>query len=69
MFWVNGRMYIRIDCIGCGGLGKVYWVFVENGKMFVFKCVFFESVDENMVRGFKGEIDLFKRLYGVDRVI
>ncbi|CAP67777.1 uncharacterized protein PODANS_1_16610 [Podospora anserina S mat+] len=69
MLRVNGRTYTRIDCIGRGGSGKVYRVSAENGKMFALKRVSLESADENTVRGFKGEIDLLKRLHGVDRVI
>lgn len=66
---VNGRIYTRIDCIGRGGSGKVYRVSAESGKMLALKRVSLESADENTVRGFKGEIDLLKRLHGVDRVI
>ncbi|KAK0718933.1 kinase-like domain-containing protein [Apiosordaria backusii] len=69
MLRVNGRTYTRIDCIGRGGSGKVYRVSAENGKMLALKRVSLESADENTVRGFKGEIDLLKRLHGVDRVI
>jgi len=66
---VNGRIYTRIDCIGRGGSGKVYRVSAESGKMLALKRVSLESADEHTVRGFKGEIDLLKRLHGVDRVI
>jgi len=66
---VNGRTYTRIDCIGRGGSGKVYRVSAESGKMLALKRVSLEHADENTVKGFKGEIDLLKRLHGVDRVI
>ncbi|KAK5655474.1 hypothetical protein OQA88_5745 [Cercophora sp. LCS_1] len=66
---VNTRTYTRIDCIGRGGSGKVYRVSAENGKMLALKRVSLENADENTVKGFKGEIDLLKRLAGVDRVI
>ena len=66
---VNGRTYTRIDCIGRGGSGKVYRVSAENGKMMALKRVSLEHADENTVKGFKGEIDLLKRLNGVERVI
>ncbi|KAK0628480.1 hypothetical protein B0T17DRAFT_588593 [Bombardia bombarda] len=66
---VNGRTYTRIDCIGRGGSGKVYRVSAESGKMLALKRVSLENADENTVKGFKGEIDLLKRLHGVDRVI
>ncbi|KAK0632511.1 kinase-like domain-containing protein [Immersiella caudata] len=66
---VNTKTYTRIDCIGRGGSGKVYRVSAENGKMLALKRVSLESADENTVKGFKGEIDLLKRLAGIDRVI
>ncbi|KAK3372565.1 hypothetical protein B0H63DRAFT_301117 [Podospora didyma] len=66
---VNGRTYTRIDCIGRGGSGKVYRVSAESGKMLALKRVSLENADENTVKGFKGEIDLLKRLHGIDRVI
>ncbi|KAK1829892.1 kinase-like domain-containing protein [Podospora conica] len=66
---VNNRTYTRIDCIGRGGSGKVYRVSAESGKMLALKRVSLENADENTVKGFKGEIDLLKRLAGIDRVI
>jgi len=66
---VNNRTYTRIDCIGRGGSGKVYRVSAESGKMLALKRVSLENADENTVKGFKGEIDLLKRLSGIDRVI
>ncbi|KAK0655590.1 kinase-like domain-containing protein [Cercophora newfieldiana] len=66
---VNTKTYTRIDCIGRGGSGKVYRVSAENGKMLALKRVSLENADENTVKGFKGEIDLLKRLAGIDRVI
>ncbi|KAI0398473.1 kinase-like protein [Xylariaceae sp. FL0594] len=66
---VNGKCYTRIDCLGRGGSGKVYRVAADNGKMFALKRVSIENADENTVRGFKGEIDLLKKLTNVERVI
>ena len=66
---VNGRSYQRVDCVGRGGSGKVYKVTAENGKMFAMKRVSLENADEATIRGFMGEIDLLKKLSGVDRVI
>lgn len=66
---VNGRIYTRIDCIGRGGSSKVYRVSAESGKMLALKRVSLELADEQTVKGFKGEIDLLKKLEGVDRVI
>ncbi|ELQ33271.1 hypothetical protein M0657_003524 [Pyricularia oryzae] len=66
---VNGRAYNRLDCIGRGGSAKVYRVTAENGKMFALKRVSLENADTTAVKGFLGEIELLRRLSGVDRVI
>ena len=66
---VNGRSYQRVDCVGRGGSAKVYKVTAENGKMFAMKRVSLENADESTIRGFMGEIDLLKKLSGVERVI
>ncbi|CAK7267592.1 hypothetical protein SEPCBS57363_002670 [Sporothrix epigloea] len=66
---VNGRSYQRVDCVGRGGSGKVYKVTAENGKMFAMKRVSLENTDDSTIRGFMGEIDLLKKLSGVERVI
>lgn len=41
----------------------------ENSKFFALKRVNLEDADESAVRGFKGEIDLLKKLENVERVI
>ncbi|KAI2624743.1 kinase-like domain-containing protein [Xylaria nigripes] len=66
---VNGKCYTRIDSLGRGGSGKVYRVAADNGQMFALKRVSIENADENTVKGYKGEIDLLKRLTKVERVI
>ncbi|GAB1311334.1 Serine/threonine-protein kinase MPS1 [Madurella fahalii] len=66
---VNGRAYAKIDCIGRGGSGRVYRVSAESGKMLALKRVPLELLDERAIQCFKGEIELLKRLHGVDRVI
>ncbi|KAI0521361.1 kinase-like domain-containing protein [Xylaria bambusicola] len=66
---VNGKCYSRLDCLGRGGSGKVYRVAADNGKMFALKRVSIENADERTVRGYKGEIDLLKKLSKVERVI
>lgn len=66
---INGKCYTRIDCIGRGGSGKVYRVAADNGHMFALKRVSIENADENTVKGYKGEIDLLKKLTKVERVI
>ena len=66
---VNGTQYTRLDCIGRGGSSRVYRVMAENSRFFALKRVSLEDADEMAVRGFKGEIDLLKKLEGVERVI
>lgn len=67
---VNGKPYRRLDAIGKGGSSKVYKVMAENYKMLAMKKVTFTSQDgESAIRGYKGEIDLLRKLAGVERVI
>lgn len=66
---LNGKYFTRLDCIGRGGSSRVYRVMAENSKFFALKRVSLDDADETAVRGFKGEIDLLKKLESVERVI
>lgn len=66
---INGKVFQRVSCIGRGGSSRVYKVMAENDNFLAFKKVSFEDADEATVRGYKGEIDLLKKLYQVGRVI
>lgn len=66
---INGKIFARLDCIGRGGSSRVYRVMAENSKFFALKKVSLEEADENAIKGFKGEIDLLKKLENVERVI
>ncbi|KAI4088068.1 MAG: hypothetical protein LQ344_006330 [Seirophora lacunosa] len=66
---VNSKLFTRMDCVGRGGSSKVYRVMAENFKVFALKRVTLEDQDEAAIRGFKGEIDLLKKLENVDRVV
>jgi serine/threonine-protein kinase TTK/MPS1 len=66
---INGKTYTRMDIIGRGGSSKVWRVMAENYKVFALKRVSLEDADENAIRGYKGEIDLLKKLEGNDRVV
>lgn len=68
-FMVNGKPYQEIGRIGKGGSSDVYRVMAENGKLFALKRVKLEDADENAVRGYKGEIELLRKLEGVERVV
>ncbi|KAI1329806.1 kinase-like protein [Xylariaceae sp. FL0255] len=66
---VNGKCYTRIDLLGRGGCGKVYRVAADNGSMFALKRIAIEGANADMIKGFKLEIDLLKKLTSVERVI
>ncbi|KAM3443522.1 hypothetical protein MY4824_000408 [Beauveria thailandica] len=66
---VNNKVYTRLECLGRGGSGKVYRVMAENGTMMALKRVSLENADESTISGYLGEIDLLKKLTGVDRVV
>lgn len=66
---VNGKSYTRLEILGRGGSSKVWRVMAENGKIYALKRVSLENADENAVRGYKGEIDLLRKLEGNDRVV
>ncbi|KZF23859.1 kinase-like protein [Xylona heveae TC161] len=66
---VNGKVFTRLDCIGRGGSSRVYRVMAENYKIFALKRVSLEDADETAVLGYKGEIDLLRKLQNVERVV
>ncbi|ORY14589.1 kinase-like domain-containing protein [Clohesyomyces aquaticus] len=66
---VNGKHYSQMDRIGRGGSSAVYRVMAENFRLFALKRVKLEDADESAVRGYKGEIDLLRKLSSVERVV
>ncbi|KXT18946.1 hypothetical protein AC579_8748 [Pseudocercospora musae] len=66
---VKGKLFTQMGEIGKGGSCRVYCVMAENYKTFALKRVKLGNCDENTVRGFKGEIDLLKKLTDVERVV
>lgn len=66
---VNGKHFTRMECVGRGGSGKVFRVMADNFKLFAVKSVSLEDLDELTIRGFKGEIELLRKLQNVDRVV
>ena len=66
---LNGRTYRRLDCIGRGGSSRVFRIMAENYKIFALKRVNLEEADMAAIAGYKGEIELLKRLENVERVI
>jgi serine/threonine-protein kinase TTK/MPS1 len=69
VYSVNGKHFTRMELVGRGGSGKVYRVMAENSKHFALKIVSLEDLDELTIRGFKGEIELLRKLENVDRVV
>lgn len=66
---INNNVYQRLECIGRGGSCRVCRVMSENFKVWALKKVSLADVGEQAVRGFKGEIELLRRLSKVDRVV
>ncbi|GAD99474.1 checkpoint protein kinase [Paecilomyces variotii No. 5] len=66
---INHKPFTRVDCIGRGGSSRVYRVMAENYKIFALKRVNIEHTDRITLAGYKGEIDLLKKLENVDRVV
>lgn len=58
-----------MDCIGRGGSSRVYQVMAENYKVFALKRVMLQDVDEVAKRGFRGEIELLRKLRDEERVV
>ncbi|KAK7204551.1 protein kinase, partial [Myxozyma melibiosi] len=62
--------YQRLELIGKGGSSKVFKVQLLNStKVFALKKVTFDEVDEAVVKGFKGEIELLRKLSDEERVV
>lgn len=66
---INGVNYEKLQLIGRGGSSKVYKVLAPNNRHYAIKKVTFDQFDESSVKGFKGEIDLLKKLKNSDRVV
>ena len=66
---INGKTFTQMGKIGAGGSCSVYCVMAENYKTFALKRVKLGNCDESAVRGYKGEIDLLKKLTEVERVV
>ena len=66
---LNGKVYTTMGQLGSGGSAKVTCVMAENYKLFALKKVKLSNADESAVQGYKGEIDLLKKLTEVERVV
>ncbi|SCU99836.1 LAME_0G05842g1_1 [Lachancea meyersii CBS 8951] len=67
---VNGTEYEKLELLGRGGTSKVYKVKSSaNNKVYALKRVSFDEFDDSSVDGFKGEIELLKKLETKPRVV
>ncbi|KAJ8099737.1 kinase-like domain-containing protein [Lipomyces tetrasporus] len=67
---VAGKTYQRLELLGKGGSSKVYKVQLANStKIYAMKKVTFDEVDDAVVKGFKGEIELLRKLTNEERVV
>ncbi|QLG71923.1 hypothetical protein HG535_0C02750 [Zygotorulaspora mrakii] len=66
---VNDIEYEKIELLGRGGSSKVYKVKGSGNKVFALKRVVFDEFDDSSVDGFKGEIELLKKLENQKRVV
>lgn len=70
LIYVNGQPYQRLELIGKGGSSKVYKAQSVHGRVYAIKRVSCdEDIDDMVLKGFKGEIDLLKRLKDEERVV
>ncbi|KAI7040452.1 kinase-like protein, partial [Hortaea werneckii] len=66
---INGKIFTQMGKLGKGGSSDVYCVMAENYKTFALKRVKLDDCDEAAVVGYKGEIDLLRKLTEVERVV
>ncbi|KAK9488105.1 kinase-like domain-containing protein [Lipomyces starkeyi] len=67
---IAGKTYQRLELLGKGGSSKVYRVqLASSTKVYAMKKVTFDEVDEAVVKGFKGEIELLRKLSNEERVV
>lgn len=68
--YVNGTEYEKLELLGRGGTSKVYKVKnANNNKVYALKRVSFDEFDDSSIDGFKGEIELLKKLETQPRVV
>ncbi|KAK9372686.1 kinase-like domain-containing protein [Lipomyces chichibuensis] len=67
---IAGKTYQRLELLGKGGSSKVYRVqLASSTKVYAMKKVTFDEVDDAVVKGFKGEIELLRKLSNEERVV
>ncbi|AAS52237.2 ADR317Cp [Eremothecium gossypii ATCC 10895] len=66
---VNGSEYEKVELLGRGGSSKVYKVRNSSNRIYALKRVSFDEFDDASADGFKGEIELLKKLENQTRVV
>ncbi|KAK9459072.1 kinase-like domain-containing protein [Lipomyces oligophaga] len=67
---VAGKTYQRLELIGKGGSSKVFKVqLAHSTKIYAMKKVTLDEVDDSVISGFKGEIELLRQLSDEKRVV
>ncbi|CEP64520.1 serine/threonine/tyrosine protein kinase MPS1 LALA0_S12e00738g [Lachancea lanzarotensis] len=67
---INGTEYEKLELLGRGGTSKVYKVRNSaNNKVYALKRVSFDEFDDASLDGFRGEIELMKKLETKPRVV
>lgn len=66
---VNDVEYEKVELLGRGGSSKVYKVRDAGNRIYALKRVVFDEFDDTSVDGFKGEIELLKKLENEKRVV
>jgi serine/threonine-protein kinase TTK/MPS1 len=59
---INGRPYLLLNLIGKGGSGKVFEALGPDRKVCAVKCVSLDNADEEMIDGYRNEIELLQSL-------
>jgi serine/threonine-protein kinase TTK/MPS1 len=66
---LNGKSYTQMGRCGKGGSAEVFRVQAENGEVYALKKVRLAGADPAAIAGYKGEIDLLRKLQDTPRVI
>jgi serine/threonine-protein kinase TTK/MPS1 len=66
---INGKTYTQMGRCGKGGSAEVFRVQAENGEVYALKKVRLAGADPAAIAGYKGEIDLLRKLQDTPRVI
>lgn len=66
---VNGRPYVKLECIGKGGSSKVFKVLSKELKIYALKRVYLEGAEPLTIKSYTNEINLLQRLVGQRTIV